>query len=135
MHPLPTEFPFPANEIETRYLWLGRGPTKQSLIVKAGYAWDGPSGPTIDTLNFMRGSLVHDALYQLMRLGHLDKNTYRIFADRELQRICNEDGMWRIRAQFVYWGVRIGGNPGSRYGSENPIVEAPKPRLRSLKIG
>ena len=32
------------------------------LIIKKGYAWDGPSGPTIDTPNFMRGSLVHDAL-------------------------------------------------------------------------
>ena len=33
------------------------------LIIKNGYAWDGPSGPTFDTKNFMRGSLVHDALY------------------------------------------------------------------------
>jgi len=33
-----------------------------------GYAWDGPSGSTVDTLNFMRGSLVHDALYQLIRM-------------------------------------------------------------------
>lgn len=36
------------------------------LVIKKGYAWDGPSGPTIDSLNFMRGSLVHDALYQLI---------------------------------------------------------------------
>jgi hypothetical protein len=40
-----------------------------NLRIKKGYAWDGPSGPTIDTKNFMRGSLIHDALYQLMREG------------------------------------------------------------------
>lgn len=121
-HQLSYVFPDIAEEIETDYLWMGLDKT---LIVKKGYAWDGPSGPTIDTKNFMRGSLVHDALYQLMRLGHLDKNAWRHHADRELQRICIEDGMCRIRAQVVYWGVRIGGNPGSRYGAENPIIEAP----------
>lgn len=56
------------------------------LTVKSGYAWDGPSGPTIDTLNFMRGSLVHDALYQLMRERHLDHDKYREPADRLLQK-------------------------------------------------
>jgi len=37
------------------------------LLIKAGYSWDGPSGSAIDTKNFMQGSLVHDALYQLLR--------------------------------------------------------------------
>ena len=60
------------------------------LIIKKGYAWDGPSGPTIDTPNFMRGSLVHDALYQLMREGQLDKDRHRDAADRQLQKICIE---------------------------------------------
>jgi len=36
-----------------------------SLCIREGYSWDGPSGPAIDTVDFMRGSLVHDALYQL----------------------------------------------------------------------
>ena len=51
----------PAAPIDMEYLGLT---TDGTLTVKKGYAWDGPSGPTIDTLNFMRGSLVHDALYQ-----------------------------------------------------------------------
>ena len=54
-----------------------------SQIFNAG---DGPSGPAIDTKNFMRASLVHDALYQLMRLGTLDKSR-RQYADRLLQTI------------------------------------------------
>jgi hypothetical protein len=52
----------PAAQIDTDYIAL----TADGLLtVKKSYAWDGPSGPTIDTKNFMRGSLVHDALYQL----------------------------------------------------------------------
>ncbi len=75
------------------------------LLVKDGYAWDGPSGPTIDTPDFMRGSLVHDALYQLMREGKLDHQVHRDKADRTLQRICREDGMSALRASWVYQGV------------------------------
>lgn len=78
------------------------------LAVKADYAWDGPSGPTIDTANFMRGSLEHDALYQLMREGHLSPD-YRAKADMRLWTVCLEDGMNAIRAWWVFRGVRIGG--------------------------
>ena len=67
------------------------------LTLRKGYAWDGPSGPTIDTKNFMRGSLVHDALYQLMRLKLLPASL-RETADMLLRRICIEDGMCRLRA-------------------------------------
>ena len=48
-----------------------------TLSIAVGYAYDGPSGPAIDTKNFMRGSLAHDALYQLMREGFLARNTWR----------------------------------------------------------
>ena len=79
------------------------------LTIHKGYAWDGPSGPAVDTLNFMRGSLVHDAFYQLMREGHLDATVYREDVDRLLQRMCKEDGMTALRAWWVYTGVRFGG--------------------------
>lgn len=82
--------------------------TNGMLTVKKGYAWDGPSGPTIDTLNFMRGSLVHDALYQLMR-EELIPQDHREYADRILRAICLEDGMSRIRAWAIFQGVRLGG--------------------------
>ena len=80
------------------------------LCIQAGYAWDGPSGPAIDTKNFMRGSLVHDALYQLMR-ENLLSFSFRKQADEELNRICLEDGMSKLRAWWVYQGVRFGGGP------------------------
>ncbi len=37
------------------------------LRVKKGYAWDGASGPTIDTKDSMSPSLVHDVFCQAMR--------------------------------------------------------------------
>jgi len=76
------------------------------LRVKKHYAWDGPSGPTIDTKTFMRGSLFHDALYQLMRENLLDRR-YRKLADLLLRRICLEDGMNPFRAWYVYHAVRL----------------------------
>lgn len=83
------------------------------LHIRKGYAWDGPSGPTIDTKNFMRGSLVHDVLYQLIGLGALPYSD-RLRADEILREICLEDGMSRIRAWWVYRGVRIGGSEPAR---------------------
>ena len=78
------------------------------LEIKKGYSWDGPSGPTIDTKNFMQGSLVHDALYQLMREGVIAQDQ-RKKADDILRKICIKDGMSVIRAWWVYKGVRLCG--------------------------
>lgn len=78
------------------------------LAVGCGYRWDGPSGPTVDTKNFMRGSLIHDALYQLMREGRISRDL-RKAADKLLRDHCREDGMNWFRAQWVYLGVRAGG--------------------------
>lgn len=96
------------------------------LIIAKGYAWDGPSGPTCDTLNFMRGSLVHDALYQLMRERLLDKEYYRDPADRLLRAMCKEDGMSALRAWWVYVGLRIFGDPAADPSHAKKPVRAPK---------
>ena len=78
------------------------------LLIIEGYAWDGASGPGLDTRSIMRGALVHDALYQLMREGGLPMS-YRKKADKLLRKMCREDGMMWIRAWWVYWAVRIFG--------------------------
>jgi len=96
------------------------------LTLKKGYAWDGPSGPSIDTKNFMRGSLVHDACYQLMREKHLPQRR-RKPADELLWMICLEDGMSRPRADYVYHAVRTFGASSAR-PRKNPtpvIIKAP----------
>jgi hypothetical protein len=104
----------PDEKIETDFVDLD---TDGALMIKKGYAWDGPSGPTRDTKSFMRGSMVHDALYQLMR-NNLLPSSCREDADQELHRICREDGMNRFRAWYVLLGVRKGAgfaaNPKSR---------------------
>lgn len=83
------------------------------LTFKKGYAWDGPSGPTIDTKDFMRGSLVHDGCYQLMRERLLPASK-RKPADVLLWLLCLEDGMSRTRADYVYHAVRTFGGRSAR---------------------
>lgn len=111
----------PAAPIGHRYLRLL--PTGQ-LRISAGYAWDGPSGPTIDSSCFMRGSLIHDSLYQLMREGLLPAY-YRDAADRLLQRVCVEDGMTRLRAWWVYVGVSKFGAEAASPTNVKPVRVAP----------
>ena len=91
----------PEKNISTDFIGLD---TEGNLTIKAKYAWDGPSGPTIDTRNFMRGSLVHDVLYQLMREKQIDIEK-RDEADQLLKQQCIEDGMFRLRAWIVYKAV------------------------------
>lgn len=83
------------------------------LTIGEGYAWDGPSGPAIHTLNFIRGSLIHDALYQLMRENLLDLK-YRPIADSALYQACVEDGMNRWRAWYVRLSVQWFGGRHAR---------------------
>lgn len=112
---------FPDKEITTEFIGLT---TNGILTVRRGYAWDGPSGPTIDTPNFMRGSLIHDALYQLLRERHLG-GSWRDDADQELRRVCTEDGMSWVRTIWVYWAVRWAGGPFADPAYDRPVLEAP----------
>ena len=115
----------PASAAAMEEVIVVEGPLKDGealLIVRKGYAWDGPSGPTVDTKNFMRGSLVHDALYQLMREGLLSRDL-RDEADKLLRRICIEDGMSAVRAWIVYQGVH-------RFASFAVAAKAEEPQDR-----
>lgn len=112
----------PSVDIETEFIQLNRSGV---LTIRHGYAWDGPSGPTIDTLNFMRGSLVHDALYQLIRDGYIEKERWRDVADRELQKICIEDGMSCLRAEWVYQAVKYCGHKSCCGDGGKKLTEAP----------
>lgn len=72
------------------------------------YAWDGATGVP-DNPDNMRGSAVHDALYQLMRLNLLDRNKYKDIADNILWRLCIEDGMKLFWANIIFDGVQAFG--------------------------
>lgn len=75
------------------------------LHIYEGYSWDGPSGPALDTDDFMLAALVHDALYQLMRAGGMPQ-AYRAAADRAMRRLCKEAGMPWWRRWYTYQAVR-----------------------------
>lgn len=96
----------PEKRIETDYIILT---TDGYLTIKKGYAWDGPSGPTVDDDTNMRGSLAHDAKYQLIRL-QLIPRSYRKLSDQELKDDLEEDGMKWLRREGWYWNLRIGGS-------------------------
>lgn len=108
-------------DIETAYTKLYQDGL---LIIKKGYAWDGPSGPTVDTKNFMRGSLIHDVLYQLLREGLLPQHE-RFIADKILQIICREDGMCKARAWWVFQGVHKFASGAADPHSKKKIIHAP----------
>lgn len=77
------------------------------FYIEPGYMWDGASGPPNNPDN-MRASLFHDALYELMQLGLLDRK-YRDVADQLLRQICLEDGMSHFWADRFYNVVRAFG--------------------------
>ena len=108
--------------------------TRGELTVYDEYSWDGPSGLTKDTPDFMRGSLVHDVLYQLLREGRLfdltddvkhDRKRHkrlRKAADKLLRKILKKDGMKWPRRWLVYRTVRWFGRSAAkrRGGFEKP---------------
>jgi len=77
-----------------------------SLIIRPGYYWDGASGPTIDDKTNHLAALVHDALYQLMREGLVDRS-HRKYIDQLFKQICLDNGMSRFRAWYYYRAVRM----------------------------
>jgi hypothetical protein len=85
-----------------------------TIFIKKGYAWDGPSGPTWDTKNFLTPSLVHDALYQLIRIGQLSSG-FRKIADKILYQMCRDRGMSWWRSRYVYKAVRAFGEVAAKH--------------------
>lgn len=95
------------------------------LTISRGYAWDGASGPTADTLDSMRGSLIHDALYQLMRLGLLER-TQRDAVDKLFLDVLIEDGMSEFRANLWYQAVRSFAGRSATAACERKLIVAPR---------
>ena len=113
----------PAEDIFTDFIDLKED---GELRVKNSYAWDGPSGPVIDTKENLRASLVHDALYQLMRLEELSSRTYRKTADKIFRNICKKDGVSSISANVYYKALRRFGKPATSPEKKRKIRRAPR---------
>lgn len=102
--------------------------SKGIIHIKKGYAWDGPSGPVLDTNENMRASLVHDALYQLMRNEFLDPDVHKDEADKLFRKICIDDDVQEEIAQVYYLGLQIGGQPSTDPRNKKVVHIAPDPR-------
>jgi hypothetical protein len=89
--------------------------TPHYLNIHPGYSWDGASGPTWDTPDTMRASLIHDVFYQCFR-EKLIENTYRNrkYADKLFKLLLLKYGMGKFRANYFYLAVRVGGAFTSR---------------------
>jgi len=112
-----TESILASDYVQTEFIELG----DTGITIREGYCWDGASGPTIDTKSTMRGSLVHDALYQLMRMGKIGQE-YKLLADHTFRRLIREDGMGSFRAWYYYNGVRL-------FGRKSAAVQQREPKI------
>lgn len=74
------------------------------LKLRAGFGWDGASGPAIDTEDILRASAIHDALWELMKQGLLDQR-YKKAIDSEFASILEEDGMPLFRRWYLLKAV------------------------------
>ena len=98
--------------------------TDNLITIQEYYAWDGCSGPTWDTESTMRGGKFHDALYQLMRMGLLDRK-WRKEVDEFFYQILIADGVWTIRAKYFYQAVRVAAGFATDPKNRRKIHEAP----------
>ena len=108
-------------DAESEFIMINSG----MLTVQSGYAWDGPSGPAFDTESFMQASLIHDAIYQLMREGVIGQK-WRKTADKEMRKACLKDGMSSIRAWWCYRGVHSFASRAASPESRKKVLSAGK---------
>lgn len=112
----------PINPIKTPYIELN---DKGALLIRKGYCWDGASGPVPDTKANMHASLVHDALYQLMRCGELSGAMYKTKADNIFMVLCISDGVPAWIARSYFRGLKWFGNAATLSRNSRRVITAP----------
>lgn len=92
------------------------------LTIANGYAWDGAStGLPWTPKKWIRPSLVHDALYQLIREGQLPMER-RVDADNEFYKLLLGNKVNYIVALLAYGAVRLFGNYFLRKGRKTKVA-------------
>ena len=109
------------DEIRTHFIYL----TKEGLLtIYLDYAWDGPTGIWFFTRKLMRASLVHDALYQLLREGFLEPDR-RASIDALYRKLLLEDKTWPFRAWYHRRGIRYFAAGAADPKARKKILTAP----------
>ena len=94
------------------------------LSIKRGYAWDGASGPIINTRDTLVASLVHDVLYQAMRLNLIKSSKEnRKIADKNFFEILKMNGVNSIRRKVWYFAVRLFGKKSTIKIQDNDKIK------------
>jgi hypothetical protein len=119
----PFQCPTPIREACAGNLWVGLA-ADGTLTIAAGYAWDGASGPIAQDATIIRGSLVHDALYQLMREHRLSRS-WREAADGLMRLMFQADGMHPAMAAIAFKAVRLLGGQFLDPSHVRPLLLAP----------
>ena len=112
----------PDEAIDGRFIALDES---GKLTVKSGYAWDGVSGPVLDTEQNLRASLVHDAFYQLMRKRELKAKDWRNKADKLFRDMCKQDGVPSSVARAYYEVLKRLGKPSADPKNAKVVLQAP----------
>lgn len=98
------------------------------LTLSKGYAWDGVSFPKldIDSCKNLRASVVHDALYQLIRNDdEFRTKENKKIADKILRELLILDGFSKIAAWSLWIAVSAFGKPGTEPGGRFPNGQSP----------
>ena len=114
------ELPFKIPDFEHPY-----ASSKDSILsIKRGYAWNGASGPVINTRDTLVASLVHNVLYQAMRLNLIKSSKEnRMIADKNFFEILKMNGVNSIRRKVWYFAVRLFGKKSTIKIQENDKVK------------
>lgn len=114
------ELPYKIPDFEHLY-----ASSKDSILeIKKGYAWDGASGPVINTQNTLIASLVHDVLYQAMRLNLIKPNKVnRKIADKNFFEILKMNGVNSVRRTVWYLAVRLFGKKSTVKIQDNDKIK------------
>ena len=114
------ELPFKIPDFEHPYASLKDG----ILSVKRGYVWAGASGPVINTRDTLVASLVHDVLYQAMRLNLIKPSKEnRKIADKNFFEILKMNGVNSFRSKVWYLAVKLFGKKSTKSLQDNDKIK------------
>jgi len=112
----------PDSDIKWKWLSLSKDGL---LIIRWGYPSDGPSGPTWDTEETLRGAFVHDALCQLCRQGFIDPEMWERKINAEADAIWDECGMLEARTEIWEAMLNTFGSFAMNPKNKWKVLEAP----------
>ncbi len=93
------------------------------LLIRTGFAWDGASGPTIDTKDCLAASLVHDVFCICMRDYRISYAQWQPTINKFFRDMCIANGMPVWRADLWHKGVTIGDAGNPIQGPDRKVLE------------